>query len=239
MGFFDDYPRFQTTSVTTPMLGRLNPRHEAIVVANHGLFGGARVLDLASHDGRWSFAATKAGAAHVLGVEARPDLVANAEETFRILGVERDRYSFVVADALDYLRTECPQVDLVLVLGFLYHLWQHIELIRLVAETGARHVIVDTSILPDSRLHPSAPVVVELRLEPVGDQRNQAHPDRAGSTEAFVGYPSRQAVTTMFDYFGFEAVEFDWPALLRRYPADDIPDYANGSRTTFRMTRRS
>lgn len=239
MGFFDDYPGFQATSMTGAMLGRLNPRHDAIVAANRDLFVGARVLDLASHDGRWSFAAIKAGAAHVLGVEARPDLIANAEEAFRVYGVEHDRYSFVRADAIEYLRTARPQVDLVLILGFLYHVWQQIELIRLVAETGARHVVVDTAILADSRLHPSAPVVVELRLETIDGEGNQALPDREGSAEAFVGHPSRQAVTTMFDYFGFDAVEFDWPALIREYPVEAISDYVQGNRTTFLMTRRT
>ena len=70
--FFDDYPLFYETSKTASSKARLNVRHQAIIEANRDILKDARVLDLASHDGRWSFAALKAGAAHVTGVEARP-----------------------------------------------------------------------------------------------------------------------------------------------------------------------
>ena len=72
--FFDDYPRFYSTSKTGPSRHRLGARHRAIIEGNERLLVGRRVLDIASHDGRWSFAALKSGAAHVTGIEARPHL---------------------------------------------------------------------------------------------------------------------------------------------------------------------
>src|SRR4051795_7628198 len=78
-GFFERFPRFYETSETSSFPWRLNLRHEAIFGEDGDLFAGARVLDVASHDGRWSLAALEAGAASVLGIEARPDLVANAK----------------------------------------------------------------------------------------------------------------------------------------------------------------
>ena len=56
-GFFDAYPRFFETSQTSTQPWRLNLRHEAIFGDNAAAFPGARVLDIASHDGRWSLAA--------------------------------------------------------------------------------------------------------------------------------------------------------------------------------------
>lgn len=82
-GFFDRVPGFFETSETSSFRWRLNLRHEAIFTENADLLSGARVLDIASHDGRWSMAALQAGAAHVTGVEARPDLVAHATTTLR------------------------------------------------------------------------------------------------------------------------------------------------------------
>ena len=85
--FFDQYDRFYTTSQTSPFPHRLNGRHQAIIARNASIISGKRVLDIASHDGRWSFAALQAGAAHVTGIEPRRELIANAHETFAHYGV--------------------------------------------------------------------------------------------------------------------------------------------------------
>ena len=80
--FAEDYPRFMEASELEPQPQRLNERYEALFASNRDIFDGARVLDLASHDGRYSFAALKTGAEHVTGVEVRESLVGKAEETF-------------------------------------------------------------------------------------------------------------------------------------------------------------
>src|SRR4051812_33123679 len=98
--FADDYPRFIETSDLTPepperrkrrrsaieQRNRLNERCEAFFASNRDIFDGARVLDLASHDGRYSFAALKTGAAHVTGVEVRQSLIDGAQEVFAFYG---------------------------------------------------------------------------------------------------------------------------------------------------------
>src|SRR4051794_3513629 len=90
--FFDRHPRFFETSRTAARPARLNLRHKAIVGVNRDAFDGARVLDLASHDGRWSFAALEAGAKEVIGVEARQDLVTHAHANLTYYGVDPARY---------------------------------------------------------------------------------------------------------------------------------------------------
>ena len=76
--FAEDYPRFIEVSDLTPtprpqdrrrrsrsateQWNRMNERYEALFASNRDIFDGARVLDLASHDGRYSFAALKTGA---------------------------------------------------------------------------------------------------------------------------------------------------------------------------------
>jgi len=149
MGFFDNYQRFYTTSHTSPLPDRLNSRHTAIVEANLDQIHGKCVLDIASHDGRWSFAALKAGAAHVVGVEARNELVENAHLTFPEYGIEASRYRFICGDAFDVLRREPPQTfDVVMCLGFMYHTIRHAELLDLIERTGARLVVIDTEVTP-------------------------------------------------------------------------------------------
>src|SRR5579863_7632854 len=79
-GFFDSYPRFFSTSDTAAAPDRLNQRYRALIQSNAGIISGRRVLDIASHDGRWSLAAHKASAEHVLGIEARQHLVDAARD---------------------------------------------------------------------------------------------------------------------------------------------------------------
>jgi hypothetical protein len=50
--FFDDYPAFYASSRTAAFPARLGLRHRAIIERNRDVLAGARVLDLASHDGR-------------------------------------------------------------------------------------------------------------------------------------------------------------------------------------------
>lgn len=100
---------------------RLNLRYEAIFGENRDIFAGASVLDLASHDGRWSLAALATGARSVVGIEARPELVKSAMENLAGYGYRADRARFVTGDVHDVLSTHDLGADVVLCLGFLYH----------------------------------------------------------------------------------------------------------------------
>ena len=147
-GFFDDYPRFYETSRTTPYRDRLNLRYEAIFAENRDVFAGARVLDIASHDGRWSLAALKTGASHVVGIEARPELVANAEATFEHYGIVRDQYRFVAGDIFEAVADVDMRFDVVLCLGFLYHTLRYNELMSKISRLRPHHLIIDTEVIP-------------------------------------------------------------------------------------------
>src|SRR5262245_51588141 len=96
--FFDEYERFLESSKTGPDLARLNARYTGLVHRHREQLDGAAVLDLASHDGRFSFAALQAGAARVVGVEIDGDLVEKARANLAAYGVEPSRYEFVQRD---------------------------------------------------------------------------------------------------------------------------------------------
>ena len=130
--FFDDYPAFLETSDTAASASRLGWWHRFIIEDNADLLVGKRVLDLASHDGRWSFAALKAGASHVTGVEFRPEMVASARATFDGYRVDPSTYRFIAGDLFELLRDpgQGIEVDVVLCLGFLYHTLRYAELLN-------------------------------------------------------------------------------------------------------------
>lgn len=230
VGFFDAYPRFYETG-NTPAGARLNARFECLIARQSGLIAGRRVLDLGSHDGRWTFAAAAAGAEHVVAVEPRAELVSRARQTCASYGVSPDRVEFHVGEALDYLRGRRTPVDTVLLFGLLYHVNHHVELLRELRASGAAAVIVDTQVVADG--DPSCPHTVALMTENVQSINNSAVEIFPGAGVAIVGRPSRAAVRYLFNAFGFRVSEVDWTPVVDRWGRRGLVDYATGERATF------
>jgi hypothetical protein len=229
--FFDEFPRFYTTSVTTPYRGRLNLRYEAIFAENADVFAGARVLDIASHDGRWSLAALQSGAAHVLGVEAKESLVAAAEDNLAFYGVDRGRYEFVARDVFDFLASERPQVDVVLCLGFLYHTLRYNELLSHIRATSPSCLIIDTSIAPAG-----AVPLIEVRVETVEREGNAVPDTYSHGDRVLAGRPSFDGLRRMLGAYDFAVRRLsDWGGWLRDNPnLKGVGQYRNGRRITIR-----
>lgn len=233
--FFDAYPRFYETSRTGKARGRLNLRYEAIFTENSDVFAGARVLDLASHDGRWSLAALKTGAAEVVGIEADEELYAAACESLGEYSGGR-HFRFVCGDLFEVLARERFEADVVLCLGFLYHTIRYNELMARIRETGPRHLILDTDVLR-SRERP----LVRLMTDPVEFQANAAADAFSHGGKVLVGTPSVAALELLLDTYAFEIERFsDWPALIRDNPElGAANDYATGKRVTVRCVSRA
>ena len=223
-GFFDQYPRFFSTSVTNSTPNRLNERHRACIASNEAIIRGKRVLDIASHDGRWSFAASVAGARHVLGIEARDHLVESANANMRAYNVPGDRFRFVQGDVfaeLDHVEPNC--IDTVLCFGFLYHTIEHLVLLRKIARLNPAHVILDTMITLDRDK------LVRLSIEEVEEEADAvAIP---GLRHVIGGAPSRSALELMLASLGWSWTYYDWHhAGIKCW--DDISDYHDGGRVT-------
>ena len=228
MNFFDRYPRFYETSSVGATPNRLNCRYKALIEANAECINGKSILDLASHDGRWSFAAIDAGARRVLGIEARSHLVERAIGTFRAYDVPPGKFSFVTGDVFQYLPgIEPGSIDTVFCFGFFYHTMHHHWLLRALADLRPRHLVLD------SRVSRSDDPIIEVRIEdPGNDQAVVLSPGDARKT-SLVGHPSRRAIEMMLGNFGYCFRYFDWLAA----PIEDwdrIEDYRDGLRITLR-----
>lgn len=248
MSFFDHYPRFYQTSHTSPWPHRLNARHTAIIERNASFLKGARVLDIASHDGRWSFAALQAGASHVVGIEPRSELIANARDTFDHYGVESGRYDFRQGDVFGLLAGD--HFDVVLCLGYYYHTIRHAELLDKIERTAARLVVIDTEVTPrqdqiaagpsgDPRLVFRNPNMVQMLLDPVEDQQMACADSLTRNGRTLVGRPSRMAVEFMAHHFGYECAIYDWIGHFadNREHEPAMVDYSEGWRDTFYLSR--
>lgn len=229
--FFDDYPEFQRTSSVSPSPTRLNPRFNALIAQNRGILRGARVLDLGSHDGRWSFAALKNGAASVTGVEGRRRLVENAENVFRLYGVNPSTYEFITGDVnKEVEKLPKGRFDVVFVFGILYHVPSPFDLLGKVTALEPRHVIVDTSLCAMKE------PVIELRLDDA-DLESDSISLSEGKKKTLVGYPSETAVLMMLDELGYDTRKADYHAMgIEDW--SQIVDYKEGYRISVTAVRR-
>jgi hypothetical protein len=230
--FCDLYPRFLKTTETVASPNRLNRRHQAIIAWNADFLRNQRVLDMASHDGRWSFAALKIGARHVTGIEARPHLVKKAFENFAFYEISQMSYRFISGLVVPTLQS-LPDLsfDVVMCLGFLYHTMEHQAVLREARRLATQYLIVDTDVAPDQD------ALIRLREEPVADPRNSVDCEGTGRAKALVGVPSRSAIAAMLDFAGYDLQWFDWHG-IGIVDWTDIGDYRNGARVTLRASRR-
>jgi hypothetical protein len=248
MGFFDKFPRFYTTSHTSPYPHRLNSRYEAIIAKNADRLAGKRVLDIASHDGRWTFAALSAGAAHVTGAEPRRELIDNAESTFAEYGIDTSRYNFISGDIFDVLHGQ--RFDVVLCLGFYYHTIRHAELLDRIERTAAKLVVIDTEVTPKKDELPPYrgddplvvfrnPYAIQLRRERVDSQELACSDSMTRGGYTLVGRPSREAMKLMASHFGFSLESFAWLDFLKKHreAIPDMKDYYATWRDTFYLSR--
>jgi len=204
------------TSESGAVRHRLNARYTALIDANRGVIRGATVLDLASHDGRFSFAALQAEAEHVVGVEYEVGLVEKAVQNLQHYGVTPHRYDFVVGDLFAYLDRPKP-CDVVFCFGILYHTTEHMRLLSRIAELLPRHLIIDTNV---SRRESA---VIELRNPLTGYP-----PRHGGELEA---YPTTAALDAMLSSFGWSYTYFNWEASgLTSHP--EMQDYGAGRRVS-------
>jgi 2-polyprenyl-3-methyl-5-hydroxy-6-metoxy-1,4-benzoquinol methylase len=199
--FFDRFERFLDTSETgrgdgktgrlnERQIERLNGRYEVLVHANRKLLAGARVLDLASHDGRWSIAALENGAASVVGIEHKPGLVHKSAENFEFYDVPKSKYEFICGDIFEHI-DKIGNFDVVFCFGIFYHVAHHMLLLSQIAQLDPRAFIMDTNVsLLDGD-------VIELMFEAVGGN-------------VLVGQPTKTALRAMFASFGWSSDFFDW-----------------------------
>jgi len=224
-GFFDDYPRFFSTSKTVEHPNHLNGRFKAIIESNLNIIKDKSILDIASHDGRWSFAALKNGAKNVLGIEARQHLVINANENMKMYGISSNQYKFITNDIHDEIKQlESNKFDVVFCLDFLYHTIDHWYLLSEIKRLNPKYVIIDTRIdLTNER-------IIKLHVD-YPEKEAHAFSNESFKQQILVGTPSKSALEMMLTCLGFTNFEyFDWKNKIKNFR--NLVSYYHGKRLT-------
>lgn len=225
-GFFTHYSRFGETSEVAADIERLNFRFRHVIEGCKELLAGKSVLDIASHDGRFSFASLRgAGAKSVVGIEARAHLVEKVEATFAEYEVDPATYKFIIGDVFEEInKIEPGSIETAMVLGFLYHTARQYELISSLSRLGVKNIIVDSNVIMVDQPY------ILLRME---STKSDAQIWDSSRQKALSSTPSALALELLLQEFGYST---------RRLEANgDIPlkakDYERKTRVTIVGTK--
>jgi len=236
---------FIKTGTVGAQLNRLNWRTEILLSRNLNSIKGKRVLDLASHDGRFSYASLKLGAKHVTGIEARANLVKNSNKNLTDLGYNSKEFKFIKKDIFDYLPHVKPkEFDTILCFGFFYHTIRQIELLREI-----NRILPQTLIL-DTRIAREIPLKKDLDKKAIDNTLNSFNGslqfkyekiNQKGSTIDpinIVAYPTKSFINLILNQYGFGLKEIKWDE-QEINDWSNIKDYKNGNRSTYIATLKN
>ncbi len=206
--FFDFMRNIPPYSENETTIRRLNNRHRLLVAPFVPQISGARVLDLACHDGRWSYALAAAGATHVHGVEARPELISrfNAFPDTPFKSRVNLQCNDLFAE-LEQLVAGGARFDVIAVFGIFYHIMDHFRLLSLAKRLHPRIIIIDSEFITLDN------AMIQLLKEEVANPLN-ATADAPGLTHTVVGVPSRRATGFMAEALDMEITWLDHDLIL-------------------------
>lgn len=158
-----------------------------LIAAAGGSLRGKRVLDIACNAGFWSLQCALLGAAEVVGFDARPELVEQAELLRSAVGASNARFERL--EFSDMTPARLGVFDVVLNLGILYHLPDPLDALR-------RSLAMTSALmLLDTMLDPRNEALVRLRWEEPIDVRST-------TADGIVAYPTKKAVQVMLRHLG-------------------------------------
>ncbi|WP_428515197.1 methyltransferase domain-containing protein [Roseovarius sp.] len=207
-GLFDflaELPPYDDNATT---IYRLNQRHKLIIDPFGPQIEGARVLDIAAHDGRWSYALAAAGAAEVVGVEARPELVARFDAFPDTEFKPRVRLTCgdLFAD-LEARGAAGERFDVVALYGIFYHVMDHFRLLSLIQALAPGLVIIDSEFIVQDN------AMIQVLKEDVSNPLN-AVTEVQGRGHTVVGVPSRRATEFMAEALNLDCAWIDHDLIL-------------------------
>ena len=113
---------------------------------NEHMIKNKTVLDLACHDGVSTGNIKNLGSKYIYGVEARKELIDTAKNNVQ------ENVEFFVGDIQDdsLISPLVKKSDTVIVLGVLYHLYNHFGFFSLILKPNIEHVLIETIAGPET-----------------------------------------------------------------------------------------
>jgi len=175
-----------------------------LVQSQGGTLEGKRILDIACNSGFWSIQCALLGA-EVVGFDARSELIEQANLLKWITGADNVEFKHLGFWQMSPEKLG-GKFDVVLNLGFLYHVPTPLEALELTKMMARTHILLDTAV------HPSGEFAIYLRWEEPLDIRMAAQ-------EGIVALPTKPGVELMLRHLKFNSW-IEIPVRTRDLPID-------------------
>lgn len=208
---------------------RLGERYKHIISKNLDAIKGKRILDIASNNGRWTYAALNSSAAHVTSIEGRQERVDDAIKFLGELGFNSDKYSAYCGDMYDFLyeNKDSLNVDTVFLLGVYYHIMDHYHLLKSIARLNPKTIIIDSGFVRSFRNS------IHVQFEDPRKHLNALTVFKDQASEP-VGFVSLGLMIQMAWNLGYNCRPVVWdPKNIHDKPC--VQDYLMGRRFTLRL----
>lgn len=223
MNFFNQYNRFVQTTGFGNSNSRLNSRYLGIIQWNCELIKDKTILDIGAHDGRWTFAAIKAGAKHVTCIEPRNEHVQWIHDNMEHYNAKN--YSVIQDDIHQIIGSFEPnQFDVIFCLGFFYHTLEHKSLLKEFKRLSPKTIIMDTNVASGDNSF------IQLEWESTSKPLFSIGENQKN----LVGRPSIKALQDMFESIMYDIEFYDWSKIH-----NISSDYSKKTRVTLRATKQN
>ncbi|MFZ7092254.1 class I SAM-dependent methyltransferase [Primorskyibacter sp. 2E233] len=208
-------------------LNRMNNRAQRIFSFDPALIQDARVLDIGARYGFWSWAAHQLGAAETVGIEGRQESANRGDKLMAPY-----KHDYLIGNAFDIMPKLADQgqtFDVMLNLGFYYHIYDHYGMLKLMDALKPKVIVIDSEI--DDSDEP----VVRIRKEKTWEPNN-AIAEVEGQEFSAVGNASRGTIKLLAECFNYNVQWCDWSNLSN---TEECADYVNRQRFTCLLTKDS
>lgn len=162
-----------------------------------------KIVDFACNIGKWGFFAVQNQASSVVGVDIRDNNLLLANSIKQDFNLPDCQIRFECSDIHNYKENKrlCADKDTVFLLGILYHIHDHYNILESICQSNIKSVVITTGI------YNSDEPVVWWKTEPTfeliaGWQDNQQH--------ILVGYPSIAYLDLLMSNLGFKKIDQDF-----------------------------
>jgi len=158
-----------------------------------------KIIDFACNSGYCSFFAMQNQASNVVGCDVRTDNILLANSIKQDFELTDSQVRFLHSDIHDYTNNTnlCADRDTVFLLGIMYHVHDHYEILKSVSQSNIKHVVIDTGICLDES------PTIRWKTEPTFERISGWH---HGQQQILVGLPSIQYFNLTMSLLGFENI---------------------------------
>ena len=164
----------------------------AILSQTEGTLAGNSVLDIACNAGFWSIQACRSGADRVVGIDASPKNVNQANFIAKLLGL--NQLSYQIINTYDISLISPGEFDITLFLGIFYHLDKPMMALEQIYAITRKFAVIDTALV-DVQLP-----ILQIRPDDAHFYHHQSH------SNALALFPSASAVALILKSIGFREV---------------------------------